>query len=202
MKILVIEDNRDIAANIADYFEPRGHSLDFASDGPGGLRLATATAHDVIILDVMLPGLDGITLCRHLRTRAGLHTPVLMLTAKDELEDKLSGFAAGADDYLVKPFSMRELEVRLVALLKRANLTPMTRGPLLELADLSHNANTLETKRAGQSIELNPTQRKILEYLLHHHHRVVPRQELEFQIWEIYPRIAMRSGPTSTACAT
>ncbi len=181
MKILVIEDNRDIAANIADYLEPKGHILDFAMDGPGGLRLATASSHDAIVLDVMLPGLDGMDLCRRLRLEAGLHTPVLMLTARDQLEDKLAGFAAGADDYLVKPFSVRELEVRLQALVKRANR--QTTPTLLNVADLSHDPQTLETQRGGQRLELNPIQRKLLEFLMHNSHRVVPREELEFHIW-------------------
>ena len=141
MKILVIEDNRDIAANIADYLEPRGHVLDFAATGPHGLQLALQEPHDAIVLDVNLPGLDGMTLCRRLRGEGRSAVPVLMLTARDQLEDKLEGFAAGVDDYLVKPFSVKELEVRLQALQRRGQkYAELSReessDALVELADL------------------------------------------------------------------
>ena len=116
MRILIIEDNRDIAGNIADYLEPLGHELDFAADGITGLHLAVTRAFDVIVLDLSLPGIDGITLCRKLRHEARTATPVLMLTARDQLDDKLAGFSVGAEDYLVKPFSVKELEARLQAL--------------------------------------------------------------------------------------
>src|SRR5690606_19575352 len=159
MHILIVEDNRDIAENIADYLEPLGHSLDFAADGLSGLHLAATRAFDVIVLDVMLPGLDGIELCRRLRAEGHSSTPVLMLTARDQLEDKLSGFEAGADDYLVKPFSVKELEVRLKALAKRGRRGD---GRQLRVADLEYNRDTLEARRAGQRLELNPIQRRLL----------------------------------------
>lgn len=181
MKILVIEDNRDIAANIADYLEPKGHVLDFASNGPHGLQLAVNERYDVIVLDIMLPGLDGMTLCRRLRAEARVGTPVLMLTARDQLDDKLEGFKAGADDYLVKPFSVKELEVRLEALVKRSH----NNGPscLLQVADLQYDPDTMAATRGGRTLELNPIQRKLLESLLRNTHRVVSREELEALIW-------------------
>lgn len=181
MKILVIEDNRDIAANIADYLEPKGHVLDFASNGPHGLQLAVNERYDVIVLDIMLPGLDGMTLCRRLRAEARVGTPVLMLTARDQLDDKLEGFKAGADDYLVKPFSVKELEVRLEALVKRSH----NNGPnrLLQVADLQYDPDTMAATRGGRTLELNPIQRKLLESLLLNTHRVVSREELEALIW-------------------
>jgi DNA-binding response OmpR family regulator len=181
MQILIVEDNRDIAENIADYLEPLGHELDFASDGPGGLRLASARPFDVIVLDLNLPGFDGLTLCRRLRSESRLTTPILMLTARDQLDDKLEGFKAGADDYLVKPFSVKELEVRLQALVKRSQ--PQAGGRLLQLRDLSYDPDTLIATRAGKTLELNPIQRKLLEMLLLNSHRVVTREELERHIW-------------------
>jgi DNA-binding response OmpR family regulator len=181
VKVLVIEDNRDIAANIADYLEPKGHVLDFAANGQHGLQLAMSERYDVIVLDIMLPGLDGMTLCRRLRAEGRVVTPVLMLTARDQLDDKLEGFHAGADDYLVKPFSVKELEVRLEALVKRSQ----NQGPsrLLQVADLQYDPDTMTATRAGQALELNPIQRKLLETLLANTHRVVPREELETLIW-------------------
>jgi DNA-binding response OmpR family regulator len=185
MQILVVEDNRDIAENIADYLEPLGHTLDFAADGLTGLHLAVTRRFDVIVLDVMLPGMDGITLCRKLREEAGNTTPVLMLTARDQLDDKIAGFRAGTDDYLVKPFSVKELEVRLQALCKRA--TPQAHQRVLRVADLEFNPDTLQARRGGTLLDLNPIQRKLLELLLSNSHRVVTREELEQHIWSGSP---------------
>ncbi|MDT8397111.1 MAG: response regulator transcription factor [Pseudomonadales bacterium] len=181
MKILIIEDHRDIAENIADYLEPKGHILDFAMDGLSGLRLALTQDFDVIVLDIMLPGMTGMEVCRKLRQEAGMQTPVLMLTARDQLDDKLQGFQVGADDYLVKPFSVQELEVRLQALIRRRS--PGADSKLLQVADLSYNLDTLSATRAEQTLELNPIQRKLLEILMHNSHRVVSREELEHHIW-------------------
>lgn len=181
MNILVIEDNRDIAANIADYLEPLGHRLDFAVTGTAGFELASRQRFDVIVLDLMLPGQDGLDVCRRLRQEAGVFTPVLMLTARDQLDDKLDGFAAGADDYLVKPFSILELEARLLALVNRAAQTG--RVSQLRVADLFYDTDTLQAERAGQALELNPVQRRLLEMLMRNTHRVVTREELEHHLW-------------------
>ncbi len=181
MHILIIEDNKDIAANIADYLEPLGHVLDFAADGLSGMHLALTRVFDVIVLDLMLPGMDGITLCRKLRQEGGITTPVLMLTARDQLDDKLSGFQAGADDYLVKPFSVKELEVRLQALVKR--MSQQGADKTLRVGDLSYNPDTMKAVRAGQSLDLNPIQRRLLELLMQNSTRVVSREELERHIW-------------------
>ena len=180
MKLLIVEDNRDIAGNIADYLEPRGHTLDFAFDGNTGLHLAAHEKFDAIVLDLMMPGIDGLTVCQKLRKEYGVNTPVIMLTARDQLDDKLTGFRAGADDYLVKPFSVMELEVRLEALVKRSQGMPVRE---LVVADLEFDTQSLESRRAGQKLELNPIQRKLLSYLLANTHRVVPRHELEVYIW-------------------
>jgi DNA-binding response OmpR family regulator len=180
VKVLVIEDNRDIAANIADYLEPKGHVLDFAATGPHGLQLALQERYDIIVLDIMLPGLDGMALCRRLRNEGRSDVPVLMLTARDQLEDKLEGFQAGADDYLVKPFSVKELEVRLQALIKRGT----SQGArVLVVGDLQYDPQTFAATRAGRTLELNPMQRRLLELLMSNTHRVVTREELERHIW-------------------
>lgn len=180
MRILIVEDTRDIAENIADFLEPKGHELDFAADGVTGLHLAVTRPFDVIVLDLNLPGIDGITLCRKLRREAHVTTPVLMLTARDRLDDKLEGFDAGTDDYLVKPFSMKEFEARLHALVKRG--APGT-SRVLGVGDLEFNLDTLQARRAGKPLDLNPIQRKLLELLLQNTHRVVTREELERHIW-------------------
>lgn len=181
MKILVVEDNRDIAENIADYLEPKGHVLDFATNGQLGFQLASEQRYDVIVLDVMLPMLNGMEVCRKLREEAHVSTPVLMLTARDQLDDKLAGFNAGADDYLVKPFSVMELEVRLQALLKRGRLE--ANSTVVNVADLEFNTQTLMARRAGKNLELNPMQRKLLQMLMQNSQRVVSREEIAEHIW-------------------
>lgn len=180
MNILLIEDNRDLALNMFDYFEAKGHAMDLAEDGISGLHLAASNQYDVLILDLMLPGIDGLTLCRRLR-EAGRHTPVLMLTARDSLDDKIAGLEAGADDYVVKPFALREVEARLLALVRRAQVRE---GPsVLQVSDLSFNPDTLKVMRGERTIELPPIPLKILEILMRQSPRVLPREELERGIW-------------------
>ena len=181
MNILIVEDSRDIAENIADYLEPLGHTLDFAVTGRVGLHLATNNTYDVIVLDVMLPGMDGLSVCRALRESPGPTPPVLMLTARDQLDDKLQGFAAGADDYPVKPFSIRELEARLTALVNRHG--GHSNSGKLSVGSLHFDLETLRAERDGITLDLNPAQRKLLSVLMRHSHRVVTRGELERQVW-------------------
>lgn len=181
MYILVIEDHKDIAENIADYLEPKGHVLDFAADGITGLHLAVSEDYDVIVLDLMLPGMDGITVCRKLREEGKKATPVLMLTARDQLQNKVEGFEAGADDYLIKPFAMKELEVRLEALHRRGDGRALSR--VLQVGDLEFDPDTLIAKRGDTLLELNPTMRRLLQILMENSHRVVPRRELEQALW-------------------
>ena len=181
MRILVIEDHRDIAENIGDYLEPKGHTLDFAADGITGLHLAVTEEYDVIILDLMLPAMDGITLCQKLRVEGKIATPVLMLTARDHLEDKVEGFEAGADDYLVKPFAMKELEVRLEALNRRGDGRSQSR--VVRVADLEFDPDTLVAKRRDVVLDLNPTMRRLLEVLMNNTNRVLTRRELEYALW-------------------
>jgi DNA-binding response OmpR family regulator len=181
MRILVVEDHRDIAENIGDYLAPRGHEVDFAADGITGLHLAVANDYDVIVLDLMLPALDGLEVCRKLREEAKKATPVLMLTARDQLESKVQGFRAGADDYLVKPFALKELEIRLEALRRRSASAVTSRA--LKVADLEFDPDTQIVKRAGKRLDLNPSLRTLLGVLMTHTHRVVRRDELEAALW-------------------
>lgn len=180
MRLLVIEDNRDIAANLGDYLEDRGHTVDYAADGVTGLHLAVVNDFDAIVLDLNLPGIDGIEVCRKLRQEGRKQTPVLMLTARDSLDSKLAGFESGADDYLVKPFALQEVEARLQVLARRTKANvPRT----LVIADLEFNLDTLEVRRAGESIQLNPTALKILQALMEASPSVVTRNELETRVW-------------------
>jgi DNA-binding response OmpR family regulator len=180
MNILLIEDNRDLALNMFDYFEAKGHTLDLAADGLSGLHLAASNAYDAIILDLMLPGMDGLTLCQRVR-EGGKQTPVLMLTARDSLDDKIAGLEAGADDYVVKPFALREVEARLRALIRRAQTRE---GPtVLQVGDLSFDPATLKVKRGDKILELPPIPLKILEILMRNAPRVLPREQLERGIW-------------------
>jgi DNA-binding response OmpR family regulator len=180
VRILVIEDNSDIAANLGDYLEERGHTVDFAADGVTGLHLAVVNDFDAIVLDLNLPGMDGLEVCRRLRQDARKQTPVLMLTARDALENKLDGFEAGADDYLVKPFALQEVDARLAVLLRRGK-GPQSR--ILNVADLEYNLDTLEVRREGKLLQLNPTALKILQSLMESSPSVVTRQELETRVW-------------------
>lgn len=180
MRILVVEDNPDIASNIGDYLGDRGHVVDFAADGVTGLHLAVVNDYEAIVLDLMLPGMDGLELCRKLRQEARKHTPVLMLTARDALQQKLAGFETGADDYMVKPFALQELEARIQVLVRRSK---PQQARILEVADLTYNLDTLVVTRQGKSIQLNPIALKILQCLMESSPSVVTRQELEMRVW-------------------
>ena len=180
LRILIVEDNADIAENIGDYLEQQGHVLDFAMDGIGGLHLALTHDFDIIVLDIMLPGMDGLAFCRKLRKEADNKTPVLMLTARDTLSDKLAGFDAGADDYLVKPFALEELAARISVLARRRGQTSTAR---LCVADLEADTGKMQVQRAGRQIELNRAGFKILIMLMQAHPKVVTRKELEHALW-------------------
>jgi DNA-binding response OmpR family regulator len=180
MRVLIVEDNPDIAANLGDFLEDHGHTVDFAGDGVTGLHIAVVNDFDVIVLDLALPGMDGLELCRKLRTDAGKDTPVLMLTARDRLQDKLAGFETGADDYLVKPFELQEVEARLNVLASRGRRRVRRE---LKVGDLAFNLDTLSVNRAGQDIYLNPIGLKLLQTLMEASPNVVSRNDLEMQVW-------------------
>jgi DNA-binding response OmpR family regulator len=181
LDILVVEDNADLAANIVDFLEERGHRVDAAANGVTGLHLASSGDFDVIILDLMLPGMDGLTLCRRLRSEGRRPTPVLILTARGALDDKVAGFDCGADDYVVKPFELRELELRLQALARRGRGSAGLRR--LQVADLEFDLDTLQVRRGAQAVELPSIPLRILELLMKRSPQVVWRREIEQAVW-------------------
>jgi DNA-binding response OmpR family regulator len=157
---------------------------DFAMDGIGGLHLALTQDYDAIILDIMLPGMDGLTFCRKLREEGEKATPVLMLTARDTLSDKLEGFDAGADDYLVKPFELEELSARIQALVRRSD---HAQKKPLRVGDLEIDVGKMQVQRAGRPIELNRACWKILTMLMQASPNVVARKEIEHALWSDMP---------------
>jgi DNA-binding response OmpR family regulator len=183
--LLLIEDHRDIAESILDFLELRGYEVDYAADGVTGLHLAVTNTYDVIVLDVMLPGIDGLTVCRKIREEARRDTPILMLTARDTLEDKITGLDAGADDYLVKPFEIRELEARLRSMVRRHR--GATARELHTIGDLTLDLATLKVTRAGRALSLTPIGLKLLTMLARASPRVVSRNDLEREVWGDVP---------------
>ena len=180
MRILLVEDNRDILANLADYLQLKGYTVECAQDGLSGFHLAVSQSFDLIVLDVMLPGLDGYGVCRRLRDEARITTPVIMLTARDTLEDRLLGFQSGADDYLVKPFALSELAARIDAVLRRSQGSSQR---LLQVGDLTYDLDTLEVRRADQAIRLNPIGLKLLALLMQRSPHLLRRETLEHALW-------------------
>ena len=179
--VLLIEDNRNISEMVGEYLARRGFSVDYARDGLDGLRLAQEGSYDVIVLDLMLPRLDGLELCRRLRQEHKRATPVLMLTARDTLDDKVRGLEAGGDDYLVKPFAIQELEARVRALIRRERR--QVSAEVLKVGDLTMDTATLRVTRAGQELTLSPIGLKLLNILMRDSPRVVSRRDIEREIW-------------------
>jgi DNA-binding response OmpR family regulator len=181
LRILIIEDDADIATNLHDYLSGLGHSVDHAADGLTGLHLAVTQNYDAMLLDLALPGMSGLEVCRKLRVEARRDLPVLMLTAADTLEDKLSGFEQGADDYLVKPFALREVEARLRALAKRRQGRVTDR--VLTVGDLSFDPSSLGVTRGGTPVRLPPKCVRLLQTLMQRPGHVFSRAELETAVW-------------------
>ncbi len=180
-RLLLIEDHQDIAEMVYDYLEARGYSMDYAANGVTGLNLAVANSYDVIILDLMLPGMDGLELCRKVRAEARRATPILMLTARDTLEDKITGLDVGADDYVVKPFEIAELEARVRALIRRQR--GEVSADVLAVGDLTFDTGTLDVRRAGTRLSVSPIGLKILAILMRASPRLVSRSDIEREIW-------------------
>ncbi len=179
LRILLIEDQRSMAENIWDFLESRGQVMDHAADGQIGLQLAVDNVYDVIVLDIGLPRLDGIEVCRRYRAQGG-NVPILMLTARDRLEDKLLGFEAGADDYLTKPFELRELAARIQVLHNRQQ----RRSPaILRIADLALDVAGRSATRQGQPLNLSPAGYRLLEALMRKSPHVLPYAELAQALW-------------------
>jgi Response regulators consisting of a CheY-like receiver domain and a winged-helix DNA-binding domain len=182
MIVLLVEDNRDLAGSVLDYLEMEGFDCDYAERGDHALELCRDNTYDAMILDIMMPGLDGLSLCKTLREH-GNNAPVIMLTARDTLDDKLAGFEAGADDYLVKPFDLPELSARVRAITKRKT----SNGSTLKVADLEVNLDNHQATRSEQPIDLSPACWKLLVALIQSSPRVLSRYELESVLWKDSP---------------
>lgn len=180
LHILVVEDNATLARNLVDYLEQHGHRVDYARDGALAMHLALENRYDVIVLDLMLPVMDGWQVCRRLREDSPHHVPILMLTARDSLDDKLEGFAAGADDYLTKPYALEEIEVRCNVLSRRHLLN---RDIRLIIGDVVIDRKTQQVTRAGKPLELHPLAYRILVLLAEAYPGVVTRSELMSHLW-------------------
>ena len=179
MRILLVEDNKRLSDSLRLSLEDKGYAVDTAFDGQEGEDLAEFTPYDVIILDVMLPKRDGIEVCRSLRSKR-IQSPILMLTARDALEDRVLGLDSGADDYLVKPFEMDELMARLRALMRRES---DDKSGLISIADLVLDPATHFVKRDGQSLDLTSREYELLEYLMRNPNRLITRQMAESHLW-------------------
>jgi heavy metal response regulator len=179
MRILLVEDEPQIADFIARGLSENGHSVDIARDGEEALEWPSAADFDIIILDVMLPSIDGIEVCRTLRGQ-GLRTPILMLTARDAVEDRVRGLDSGADDYLIKPFAFAELLARVRALSRRE---PALLGTKLEVSDLVMDTATRHVTRAGAELELTAKEFALLEYLMRHPNQVLSRTVIAEHVW-------------------
>lgn len=179
MKILVIEDEHKIANSIKKGLEQENFAVDVVFDGTSGYDYAISEEYDLIILDRMLPGMDGVELCQKLRTEQ-IHIPILMLTAKGQIEDKIAGLDTGADDYMAKPFAFSELLARMRALLRRPKNYS---GSTLTLEDLSLNTTTFEVKRGEKNIRLSGKEFALLHYLLKHKHTIVTKEQIINRIW-------------------
>lgn len=176
--ILIVEDNEALLGNLCEWFENEGHTVDCARNGKHAVALLEGNAPDCVILDVMLPGMDGFSVCRAAR-ESGNHVPIIMLTARDSVEDRVQGLDLGADDYLVKPFSLRELSARVSALLRR----PPYVGEELQFGPIHMNLGSHTCSRGGIPLKLTPTSFRILELLLRSAPNVVPKEKLEKWLW-------------------
>ncbi len=179
MKILVVEDERKISAAIKKGLEQEGFLVDVAEDGRSGYDLAASEEYDLILLDLMLPIMSGHDICKKLRS-SGIHTPVLMLTALGELEDKLTGFEDGADDYLTKPFAFEELVVRIRALLKRPHFIS---EKILKCGTLELNTETMDVMRAEKHVSLSKREYQLLEYLMRNKNKTLSKEQIISSVW-------------------
>ena len=179
--VLLIEDHADIAEMVGAYLENREYIIDYAADGITGLHLAVSNRYDAIILDLMLPGMDGLEVCHKIRNEARSDVPIIMLTARDTLDDKISGLDKGADDYLIKPFAIQELEARVRSLIRRHS--GEINKEMITVGELSIDTATLKVMRADKELAITPIGLKILSVLMRASPAEVSRRELERQVW-------------------
>ncbi|WP_273149656.1 response regulator transcription factor [Methylophaga thiooxydans] len=179
--VLIVEDHQDLAANIGDFLEAGGMTVDFAADGITALQLCSQNRFDAIVLDIMMPGIDGYEVCLRIRNELQQDMPIIMLTARDTLDDKLTGFDQGADDYLIKPFEMKELEARLISHIRRHRGDMDTKS--LTIADMVFEPKTMRVTRSGEAIKLSPIMLQILRILMRESPNLVSREKLEAEIW-------------------
>jgi len=181
MRILLIEDEHKIANSIKKGLEQESYAVDVAYDGKTGFDLASSEDYDVIILDLLLPQIDGIEICQKLRKEENVQTPILILTAKGELEDKVKGLNSGADDYLVKPFAFSELLARIRALTRRPKKVLEN---VLSCGDLNLNTLTFEVKRKRKEIKLSRKEFSLLEYLMRHQGKILSKEQIINHVWD------------------
>ena len=179
MRVLVVDDDRKLAHMVRRELEEQGYAVDVANDGEEGLAFAEGGPYDLILLDVVMPGLDGMTVCRRLRERK-VNTPVLMLTARDGVADRVGGLDSGADDYLVKPFNFRELGARVRALLRRG---APAKDPVLRVADVEIDTVAHEVRRGGRAVDLTSKEYAILELFVRNPNRVLTREQVAEHAW-------------------
>ncbi len=180
MRILVVEDEHKIANSLKKGLEQETYAVDVAYTGDDGLDLALTEEYDLFLLDILLPGIDGLTICRKIREN-NIHTPVIMLTAKGQIADKVNGLDAGADDYLTKPFAFEELLARIRALIRRP---ASTLGTVLKYEDLSLNTTTYAVVRGNQSVSLSNKEYALLEYLLRHPDQILTKDQIIGHVWD------------------
>ena len=183
MRLLLVEDEPKTLQSLRQGLEEQGWTVNTATDGEAGLRLASQQDYDVIVSDVTMPGLNGLDLCRKLRA-AGLQTPILLLTALSEIDDKVTGFEAGADDYLPKPFEFRELLARIRALARRPGATLRSEN-VLRFADVEQDFDSRTVRRAGRLINLTPREFALLEFFMRNPGRVLSKVEIAEKVWDV-----------------
>lgn len=181
LSVLLVEDHRQLAQTVVEFLEQEGALVDYASDTTLARTLVQEHHYDILVLDVMLPGEDGYSFCQYLRKELALDTPVIFMTARDQLDDKLEGFARGGDDYIVKPFALPELVARVQALVRRERREVAPN--LLTVVDLQLDPARQEVRREGQLLKLSPTAFRILRILMRESPKVVSREQLEHELW-------------------
>lgn len=191
-RVLLVEDEPSVSLTVSDLLAEEGYDVETAADGPTGLKRAAGEAFDVVILDIMLPGMNGLDVCRELR-RQGKDVAVLMLTARGQLADKVVGLKLGADDYLVKPFEPQELVARLEALLRRVRKSGLTPVKSFRFGDVEVDFERGDVRKGGTQVPLAAKELELLRYLVDHRGNVVSREELLESVWEYQPGVSSRT---------